>query len=606
MFDSYDDNYQNLNNIPNNQKNSYPSYINAINNIPLTQSYTKANNLNYINTNNHNNQFKNNNPNSIVKNNQHQGVTYFSQVNIPNNGNIISSISPQQIPVRNNPNNGNEINNGYTPNIIQSFSMQKPFNNKPSERLPYVDINYIGVPNRNYVVPMPTYPSIYDFKNEKPHVDKEKMKMEMKKKIDDENKNMQTRQKDLRNNIKNIIEPPPKPQEKKKNENDKINRVMEDMCIYGNVAKNEIVNEKTNNPEKYIPTEKALNNEQKDPGLFSLGLIASALKNMGVEAAIVNDEAILDKKKKEEKENSAITGLQFMTNGLLFKKKYEFEFDLDDNRVNEILFNPDEYEKFKEVLKEKLNKDFNIPKDKIIITFPQLGSLIVQIIIQSDEFNNISKEDFLNKFKNDENFEELRTLKKVHEGFLMGGCQLSRLQLDPLGNRSEWPQNIENRGGEPYYPPYGWIGIGLKVFDQYMDDRWMDMQNLEGEWVVAYHGLGRALIPGDLNPVIGGVVRMGFKNGVNQVHKNCEDFYHKGKKVGEGIYCTPFINIAEEYAGIAKINGKEYKIVIMVRVNPSARRHCNICEESRNCKYWVVNATVDEIRPYRILYKKCE
>ena len=295
-----------------------------------------------------------------------------------------------------------------------------------------------------------------------------------------------------------------------------------------------------------------------------------------------------------------------MTNGLLFKKKYEFEFELDDNRVNEILFNPDEYEKFKEVLKEKLNKDFNIPKDKIIITFPQLGSLIVQIIIQSDEFNNISKEDFLNKFKNDENFEELRTLKKVHEGFLMGGCQLSRLQLDPLGNRSEWPQNIENRGGEPYYPPYGWIGIGLKVFDQYMDDRWMDMQNLEGEWVVAYHGLGRALIPGDLNPVIGGVVRMGFKNGVNQVHKNCEDFYHKGKKVGEGIYCTPFINVAEEYAGIAKINGKEYKIVIMVRVNPSARRHCNICEESRNCKYWVVNATVDEIRPYRILYKKCE
>ena len=216
MFDSYDDNYQNLNNIPNNQKNSYPSYINAINNIPLTQSYTKANNLNYINKNNHNNQFKNNNPNSIVKNNQHQGVTYFSQVNIPNNGNIISSISPQQIPVRNNPNNGNEINNGYAPNIIQSFSMQKPFNNKPSERLPYVDINYIGVPNRNYVVPMPTYPSIYDFKNEKPHVDKEKMKMEMKKKIDDENKNMQTRQKDLRNNIKNIIDPPPKPQEKKK------------------------------------------------------------------------------------------------------------------------------------------------------------------------------------------------------------------------------------------------------------------------------------------------------------------------------------------------------------------------------------------------------
>ena len=44
----------------------------------------------------------------------------------------------------------------------------------------------------------------------------------------------------------------------------------------------------------------------------------------------------------------------------------------------------------------------------------------------------------------------------------------------------------------------------------------------------------------------------------------------------------------------------------MVRINPSARRYCNDCEESRNFKYWVVNATADEIRPYRILYKKCE
>ena len=188
----------------------------------------------------------------------------------------------------------------------------------------------------------------------------------------------------------------------------------------------------------------------------------------------------------------------------------------------------------------------------------------------------------------------------------MNGCKLSRFLLDPLGNRSEWPQKIENRGGEPYYPPYGWIGIGLKVLDQYKDDRWLDMQNLEGEWIVAYHGLGRAMNQGELNPIIGNVVRMGFKKGRNQRHTNCDDFYHKGKKVGEGIYCTPYIQVAEEYAGIAKVNGVNYKIVIMVRINPSARRYCNDCEESRNFKYWVVNATVDEIRPYRILYKKCE
>ena len=118
----------------------------------------------------------------------------------------------------------------------------------------------------------------------------------------------------------------------------------------------------------------------------------------------------------------------------------------------------------------------------------------------------------------------------------MNGCKLSRFLLDPLGNRSEWPQQIENRGGEPYYPPYGWIGIGLKVFDQYMDDRWLDMRNLEGEWVVAYHGLGRAMNRGELNPILGNVFRIGFKKGGNQRHANCDDFYHRGKKVGEGIY----------------------------------------------------------------------
>ena len=38
----------------------------------------------------------------------------------------------------------------------------------------------------------------------------------------------------------------------------------------------------------------------------------------------------------------------------------------------------------------------------------------------------------------------------------------------------------------------------------------------------------------------------------------------------------------------------------MVRVKPEAIRGCEDSED-----YWVVNGTTDEIRPYRILYKKC-
>ena len=40
----------------------------------------------------------------------------------------------------------------------------------------------------------------------------------------------------------------------------------------------------------------------------------------------------------------------------------------------------------------------------------------------------------------------------------------------------------EYRGGKPYDPPIGWIGIGLKVFDKYGNNKWIGMSNTEGEW----------------------------------------------------------------------------------------------------------------------------
>ena len=42
----------------------------------------------------------------------------------------------------------------------------------------------------------------------------------------------------------------------------------------------------------------------------------------------------------------------------------------------------------------KLNKDYNIPIDKIVVTFPQKGSFHVQSIFQSDEFNDLDINQF--------------------------------------------------------------------------------------------------------------------------------------------------------------------------------------------------------------------
>ena len=167
----------------------------------------------------------------------------------------------------------------------------------------------------------------------------------------------------------------------------------------------------------------------------------------------------------------------------------------------------------------------------------------------------------------------------------------------------------EKRGNIDYHPPLGWIGIGLKVLDKYDngDNSWIGMNNSPGEWCVAYHGVARGQSSNDVKKVTGLIVKDTFKAGRGQMHADCPDQYHPGKTVGVGVYCTPTIKTAgDQYAGISVINGVKYKTVLMVRVKPEAIRHCDQCSDSRApYNYWVVNGTTDEIRPYRILYKKC-
>ena len=256
---------------------------------------------------------------------------------------------------------------------------------------------------------------------------------------------------------------------------------------------------------------------------------------------------------------------------------------------------------FQKDLKLKISKEYNLPEDEIIITFPQKGSLKVQLIFQSDEFNELEINEFINKFKNDPDFQELCNLKEIHTDVIISHCRLTKRQLDPEGNRYDgWPKN-ESRGGKPYDSPVNWKGIGLKVKDIYLDNIWIGMKNIEGEWCVAYHGVARGQKSIDVKKVVGLIYKGTFKPGQKQYHKNCEDSCHPGKKVGIGVYVTPHIKTAEEYAGISIINGVSYKTVLMVRINPKAIRSCNCVKD-----YWVVNGTTDEIRPYRILYKKCE
>ena len=399
--------------------------------------------------------------------------------------------------------------------------------------------------------------------------------------------------------LQEIKQNPEKISELRKNK--EINNVLEQMCIFGEETKNQIKEEKIKHPEKFIDTSKALQMEKKDEGLFALGLLSKHLENLGIETAIEKDENSKEK-------NKDLTGLQFLFNGMVNKKKYDLDFEFDEQRKKELLNNKKENEKFKKNLKLKLSKDYNIPPEKIIITLPQKGSLHVQVIFQSEDFQNLNKNQFINKFKNDPEFTELSNIKDIHEDVIMGGVKLNRSQLDRRGNRSDGWGVGEKRGGKDYDPPIGWTGIGLKVWGRYDggDNTWIGMDNVPGEWCVAYHGVCNGQSSDNVKNITGIIYKkQQFKPGGGQAHENCPDQYHPGKKVGKGVYCTPTIKTAEGYAGESNINGQIYKTVMMVRVKPKAIRHCNVCDISKKDIYWVVNGTTDEIRPYRILYKKC-
>ena len=250
------------------------------------------------------------------------------------------------------------------------------------------------------------------------------------------------------------------------------------------------------------------------------------------------------------------TCLQFISNGMTQRKRYDLHFDFGEQKNEEYLNDQQKYEELKEDLKEKLSKDYNISKDKIIVTLPQRGSFRVQVIFQSEEFNNLDLEEFKSKFKNDDDFPEFQQLKDIHEDAIMSACKLRRDQLDSKGNRIvDWGVD-ELRGNRPYFPPIGWKGIGLKVLGKYDDgdDTWLGMDNSDGEWNVAYHGIGRGQSSSDVKKIVGLIYKGSFKKGSAQVHKDCNDKFHSGK-VGEGVYCTPNIGTAEEYCGFQKFKG---------------------------------------------------
>ena len=386
------------------------------------------------------------------------------------------------------------------------------------------------------------------------------------------------------------------------NNDEKIKYMIEDMCVLGSLTKKEILEEKKNNPEKFITIQEATKNNKNIDETFCIGLLAFNLENMGITTAIEKNPS-----KDEESIYEKNAVLKFITNGLIEKEKYTFHFDLGEEKNNELLYNKEEQEKFNKKLIKKLSIEYNIPEEKVLVMNPQRGSYQVDLILLSEEFNtNINIDEFKEKCKNDNEFKELSYLKEIHKNLIMEGCKLSIDMLDSRGNKVNGWSVGQKRGGYDYYPPIkGWKGFGLKVLDKYDDGNndWLGNNGNKKEWAVAYHGTGVKLGSNfTLEKATNNIIKGGFKPGWGQAYAQEDDANHPGKKIGIGVYCSPNPYVMESYASCAQsstnINGINFMMGFMMRVKPDKIRYANSQKD-----YWVLNGTTDEMRPYRIMIK---
>ncbi|XP_073327968.1 uncharacterized protein [Pagrus major] len=152
------------------------------------------------------------------------------------------------------------------------------------------------------------------------------------------------------------------------------------------------------------------------------------------------------------------------------------------------------------------------------------------------------------------------------------------------------------RGGEVYERPCGWQRFALKVLDDYDGNAWLgtryrSTQSVPGEWPVSYHGTSKKGADG--------IIQGHYKPG-------------SGQKYGRGIYSTPYIKEALQYAKTftSKKTGKKYSVILQNRINPQYRQKYN------NDKYWLIpipsgSGAEEEqkmveraIRPYGLLLKE--
>jgi hypothetical protein len=362
---------------------------------------------------------------------------------------------------------------------------------------------------------------------------------------------------------------------------EEVKDLLKDMAVLGSIEKQMIESEKIKEPEKFISIDSCLNS--KDEQFFILGVLAKYLEKIGTVAVIENENVT----SKENENIKSTTLLQFICNGYILKHKYIFDFSLNPNRIKQLNSDKSEKNKLHTYLKKFFSKSFDVNKEDLIVTNYEKAKDLYSIILlfKSDFKLSKTKEEIKTLFSKQRQ-PELKNLAEFKEECIFESIRLNKLMLDKRGNNKNnnyWGYD-ETRGGENYYPPVGWWRYGLKVVNEYDDGNndWLSYDNRPGEWCISYSGLS-------IN-----------KKGTEKQYQNEKDTKHDGN-VGVGVFTSPKPELLEANTEMININGVNYKMGLMLRVNPSKIR---IPQSNNNI--WVIEGISEEIRPYGILLKKMD
>ena len=149
-------------------------------------------------------------------------------------------------------------------------------------------------------------------------------------------------------------------------------QLLEDMNAMGTIMKEQIIEEKKTNPEKFYTNEEIIKQkDNEDNDIYALGIFSKVLENQGIVTAIEKENDNKDNKNEAKSKESAKTSLEFLINGMSNKPKYNLHFDFGKEKNTKLLNDENERKIFHDKLRKKLSREYNINEEDIIITFPR-------------------------------------------------------------------------------------------------------------------------------------------------------------------------------------------------------------------------------------------